>query len=161
MKSLISGQHCSILLPKQDFCVQFWTFAVDLCNPLDCDRNWSKLQTFQANLWESRIILRMYFDHFHSEFDVWIIQVLKCSLGFPQKQKKQTVHRRRCAVRKKKDVILRKKTEANDVEVVEREYNHVYFYLHGQQIRFESLKNARRCKLAIYIRLTFPQIQSD
>lgn len=71
------------------------------------------------------------------------------------------MHRRRCAVRKKKDVILRKKTEANDVEVVEREYNRVYFYLHEQQIRSESLKNARRCKLAIYIRLTFPQIQSD
>lgn len=84
--------------------------------------------------------------------------MLKCSLGFPQKQKKQNVHRRRCAVRKKKNVILRKKTEANDVEVVERERNHVYFCLHEQQIHFESLKNAKRCKLAIYIYKThFPK----
>lgn len=84
----------------------------------------------------------MHFEQFNPEFDVWIIQVLKCWLGFPQKQKKQSVHRRRSAVRKKKDVILRKKTEADEVEGVESEQTIVFIFTHTSN-RFVS--NALKC----------------
>lgn len=79
----VVGWH-NIRLPNRDFCVQFWIF--------DCERMWCKLQTFQANLWESHAILQTLFELSNPEFDLWIIRVLKCWLDFPQKQKKQGVH---------------------------------------------------------------------
>lgn len=86
----------------------------------------------------------MRFKRFNPDFDVWIIQVLKCWLGFPQKQKKQSVHRRRSAVRKKKDVILRKKTEAKDVEGVESEQTILFIFIRT------SIRFVKKWKPAIY-----------
>lgn len=80
------------------------------------------MQTFQANLWESRFMLQMRFERFYPVFDEFVnhpsVEMLP---GFPTKAEETacTLQKKRCLYKEGRHT--REKTEAGEVGGVEGE----------------------------------------